>query len=364
EKICSEYLSPEAVRQLEDLGVLAELRPHAVALDGATIHGPAGARMTGLFHRTLPAGLPASGLSIPRAILDAVLVNAARRAGVRLLEGTTVTAARTERGTVTGVTLRSGGRLENLDARLTVGADGLQSVLARALGGRRREPLRRYGFVAHVAGVPGTDSTAEMHVGRGWYVGLNRLAGGVTNVAVVASARLARLAAGDPERFWFDRLEAIPAVRGRVPRGGIVRRVLAAGPFATRARRVTGAGLLLVGDAADFFDPFTGEGICTALRGAALAAPVIAAALSDPGAARNPEAGALDPYRAARRRAFAGKWAVERLIGYGMLAPPLFDRAVERLARRDRGHTLVGVTGDFIPARAVLNPGFLLGMLV
>ncbi|MGE0442683.1 MAG: NAD(P)/FAD-dependent oxidoreductase, partial [Gemmatimonadales bacterium] len=64
EKICSEYLSPEAVRQLEDLGVLAELRPHAVALDGATIHGPAGARMTGLVHRTLPAGLPASGLSI------------------------------------------------------------------------------------------------------------------------------------------------------------------------------------------------------------------------------------------------------------------------------------------------------------
>ncbi|MEZ4456055.1 MAG: hypothetical protein R2882_05815 [Gemmatimonadales bacterium] len=91
---------------------------------------------------------------------------------------------------------------------------------------------------------------------------------------------------------------------------------------------------------------------------------MIAAALGSSATERTPAAGALEPYRAARRRAFAGKWAVERLIGYGMLAPPLFDRAVERLARRDRGHTLVGVTGDFIPARAVLNPGFLLGMLV
>jgi hypothetical protein len=50
---------------------------------------------------------------------------------------------------------------------------------------------------------------------------------------------------------------------------------------------------------------------------------------------------------------------VERLIGYAMLAPALFDRAVARLERRGLAHTLIGVTGDFVPARAVLNPLFL-----
>ena len=75
-------------------------------------------------------------------------------------------------------------------------------------------------------------------------------------------------------------------------------------------------------------------------------------------------AGDLRPYRRARRRAFAGKWAVERLIGYGMLLPRLFDRAVDRLERRGLAHTLIGVTGDFVPARAVLNPLFLARMVL
>jgi hypothetical protein len=67
----------------------------------------------------------------------------------------------------------------------------------------------------------------------------------------------------------------------------------------------------------------------------------------------------------ARRRAFAGKWAVERLIGYGMLFPALFDRAVARLGRRaGMADTLVGVTGDLVPARRVLNPVFLARMLL
>jgi flavin-dependent dehydrogenase len=120
-------------------------------------------------------------------------------------------------------------------------------------------------------------------------------------------------------------------------------------------------GAALVGDAADFFDPFTGEGIYSALRGAELLAATADAALARPGRVT---AEALAPYHRSRRRAFLGKWAVERLIAYGMLFPDLFDRAVNRLARRGLAHTLVGVTGDFVPARAVLNPVFLARMLL
>jgi hypothetical protein len=43
--------------------------------------------------------------------------------------------------------------------------------------------------------------------------------------------------------------------------------------------------------------------------------------------------------------------------------PVLFDRAVGRLGRRGMAHTLIGVTADFVPARAVLNPVFLARML-
>ena len=67
----------------------------------------------------------------------------------------------------------------------------------------------------------------------------------------------------------------------------------------------------------------------------------------------------LAPYRAARRRRFLGKWMVERMIGYAMLHPRLFDRCVGRLQRRGMADTLIGVTGDFVPAWRVLNPAFL-----
>jgi hypothetical protein len=53
------------------------------------------------------------------------------------------------------------------------------------------------------------------------------------------------------------------------------------------------------------------------------------------------------------------------MIGYGMLAPALFDRAVSRLGQRgSMAHTLIGVTADFVPASRVLNPLFLSRMMI
>ena len=72
----------------------------------------------------------------------------------------------------------------------------------------------------------------------------------------------------------------------------------------------------------------------------------------------------LRGYRAARRRAFLGKWIVERLIGYGMLAPALFDRAVARLERRGMADTLIGVTGNFVSPWRVVNPVYLARMVL
>jgi flavin-dependent dehydrogenase len=117
-----------------------------------------------------------------------------------------------------------------------------------------------------------------------------------------------------------------------------------------------------VGDAADFFDPFTGEGIYAALRGGELLAPFAREAAASPARAGDR---ALRAYDAARRREFAGKWAVERLIGAAVASPALMNHAARVLSRRrDMADILVGVTGDFIPAREVLRPGYLLRLLV
>jgi menaquinone-9 beta-reductase len=363
DKACSEYLSPEAVRILHRLGAVEDLvRAGARPLAGTVVRGPGGARLHGLFAEARPSPSFPAGLAVARWVLDARLVDGAREAGAHVLERTAFEELVYEHGGVAGAVVRQATGRRVVRARLTIGADGFRSLVAQRLGVRRTGRLRRFAFVAHVAGVSGLGDSAEMHVGTDGYVGLNRIGQDLANVALVVPARWAAHARGRAADFFFEQLERFPDVQGRVDRRRLAREVLTTGPFGVWTRRVVADGALLVGDAADFFDPFTGEGICAALRGAELVAEHAAPALWAPGPVR---ARALAPYASARRRAFAGKWVVERLIGYAMGWPGLFDHAVRRLGRR-RGmaHTLIGVTGDFVPASAVLNPVFLARMVL
>jgi flavin-dependent dehydrogenase len=363
DKPCSEYLSPEAVRCLDALGVVADLeRSGAQPLFGTTVFGPSGSAVTGRFDRTAVRPFRPAGLSISRLLLDHRLVQAAREAGATVLERCGVEELIYEGGAVAGVVVQDArGALKVLRARVTVGADGLRSVVARQLGRRRHGRPSRLAFVAHVGEVSGLDGVAEMHVSRTGYVGLNRIAPGIANVALVVPRRLAHAARGVPVKFFFDSLARFPGVAERVSASCLVRRVLVTGPFAAWSGRVVADGALLVGDAADFFDPFTGEGIYSALRGAELASETIGRVLDADGVVT---AARLRPYLVARRAAFLGKWFVERLVGYGMLAPALFDRAIARLERRGLGDTFIGVTADYVPAREILNPWFLGRMIL
>jgi 2-polyprenyl-6-methoxyphenol hydroxylase-like FAD-dependent oxidoreductase len=363
EKPCSEYLSPETVRHLAGLGVLDTLEAYGgTPLEGTRVQAALGASLTGRFADAGGTPYRSTGLAMPRRVLDATLLQAARDAGVTVHESARVRE-------ISGMTpggrhvhyLTADGTMVSRTARSVVGADGLRSVVARQSGLHRRGWLTRTAFVAHVEGVRGLGRMAEMHVGARGYVGLNPLGHNIANVALVVPTADAAAARSDAPAWFHARLESFPGVRGRVDAARTVREVLVTGPFSASCRRSTADGLLLVGDAADFFDPFTGEGVCTALAGAHFAAEAIGEALTLPGPLH---ASRLESYRRARRRAFLGKWIVERLIGYSMLSPRLFDRAVARLDRRGMADTLIGVTGDFVSPWRVVNPWFLGRMVV
>jgi flavin-dependent dehydrogenase len=362
-KPCSEFMSPETVRHLHLLGVLPAVEAAgARPLPGAIVFGPRGSTLTGIFALAGHAPFRPNGISLERTILDEILVRAASRAGAAVEERTTAVELLYDRGHVAGIVAQDReGRIRSIRARLTVGADGLRSLVARRLGRRRNGVPSRLAFVAHVEGVSELGDLAEIHVGSAGYVGLNALQHNLSNVGLVVPRAVAQDARGRAERFFFDRLETFPGVRGRVPSSGLRDAVQVTGPFSARSGRVVAAGTLLVGDAAEFFDPITGDGICTALRGAELAAQIAVEALARPGLVT---ADRLSGYPTARRAAFAGKWVLERMIGFGQLIPSLLDRVVARVERRGWGHTMAGVAGHFVPAREVLNPRVLFGMLV
>lgn len=366
DKPCSEYLSPAATPLLSRLDpeLIPEIeRASPGRLYGMRVVAPDGCDVVGRFaapHR-FPAPAP-FGYALPRTVLDALLLAAAARAGAEVEEGSAVEELLYDQGAVAGVV--TAGRA--VRARVTVGADGLRSLVARRLGLRGGGPPRRLAFTAHYRGVADVGDRGEMHIGRPGYVGLGPVGDGVTTVALVLPLETARQRAAALRGGLTPELARFPALRGRFDDAAMVRTVLTTGPFAQWSRRAVapGGGALLVGDAADFFDPFTGQGLYSALRGAELAATTLGAALAAVPRGPLPEA-ALHPYVAARRRAFAGKWILERLIGVGVGWPWLAGRVVRRLARLpELADLLVGATGNFVPAGAVLAPSTLVRFLV
>jgi flavin-dependent dehydrogenase len=132
----------------------------------------------------------------------------------------------------------------------------------------------------------------------------------------------------------------------------------AIGPLALEAKGLSGPGAMLVGDAAGFYDPFTGEGVTLALRSAELAAEVADSAL------RSGRLADLRAYDRARHQATRDKFRLNRLLQRVVAWPSLANAVARRLARRsDLADRLVGIAGDFVPARRALGPGFAWNLL-
>jgi flavin-dependent dehydrogenase len=373
DKPCAEYVSPQALRILAEMGVLEQIEAAGAAhLNGMIVRAPNGVSFRGDFAANHPFhGFRDRGLGIRRPLLDQILLRQAEAAGARVIEGAGVTdLVRDPHGRVVGVTLRTSAARgvdrsppTKLAARLVVGADGLHSVVARRLGVARTALWpHRVAFVTHYRDVSGMGDAGEMYVERGGYVGFADVGNGETNVALVVPARSARGAGADRPAFLGAWMRRRPHLMSRLDAAERTTPVRATGPFAHYTSRAWGPGAALVGDAADFFDPFTGEGIYAALRGAELLAPYVHTAVR--AASAHDADTALAAYERCRRDEFRGKWTVERIIGAVVAAPPLINHAARALSRdRDMADLLVGVTGDFVPPKEILRAGFLFRLL-
>jgi flavin-dependent dehydrogenase len=354
-RACGVFTSPATVQALTRLGVAdADLRTIARRIPAMRVETRAGTR----FRLTYgdDGSTRAAAVGLDRSRLDPHLLDLARRAGVDVRTGVTV------RGVTGGTaTLADGGAIQ---ARVFVGADGLRSVVARDRGVVRRPPLGdRPALTFHVADPePGAVRDARMIVFEGGYVGLAPVPGGRVNVGIVLASGSwrARLRAIGAATVAQAVMTAIPAadddpVPWTAPR--ICDTIEGAVPVGARVARRSGADWLLVGDAAGFLDPFTGEGLHRALRSAELAVEAVDRSLRG-------DRNALAAYDRRLIRRTRAKDAVSVLVQAFLEVPAAFDYAARRLAARPTVRETMGlVMGDLIPASAALDPRFLFGLL-
>ncbi|HMH75690.1 MAG TPA: NAD(P)/FAD-dependent oxidoreductase [Candidatus Udaeobacter sp.] len=352
-KICGEYLSPEAARVMDRLGVLKAVdAAGAQPLSGMRIVAPDGTVLDGTYPTSGPwRGYRDHALAIRREVFDRILLERARALPVDVRERHRVTGLIVEGGLVRGVKTESAdGAPMELRSRLVVGADGRASVVAHALGLVRPHRLRRLALIQHVSGIEGLGDRGEIYVDPPDYSILNPVAPGIVNVSLVVPLAHAKPYSARLETFMEARLRQLRHVPGRLAGMKAEGPVMAMGPLAYRVGEPRVGGVLLAGDAAGFYDPFTGEGLYTALRSAELLAEVAHPALST----GDVSADALAPYARAKRAAFADKARVTQALQLIIAHRRLANAAARFLHRRPALlATLMGVIGDFIPPRQI-----------
>ena len=392
--------SPTALPLLGGLGILAP-EPALATRSGpepALVRRLPGLRLEvpdapplDLFGHAAPAGFA-------RPAFDAALLAAASHAGARVEAGVEVAAVSAPTGGHSRLDVRGpDGHRRIVEADLVVGADGIRSVVARAAGVVVRPRLAgRVALTFHVAepasGDPRFGSPirpARMIVFDGGYCGLAPVPGGRLNAGIVLHGRP-----------WLDALhrEGAAAVAQRVlasippgpgdgtsirmpsgptdatgggvapgrgdafPSGAatgarVLDAVAGAFPLSHAVRRAAGSHWLLVGDAAGFLDPFTGDGLDRALVSAALAADAIA------GHQRG-RRDAFASYADAIHERFEPRDRLSLLLQAFVARPSVLAYALRRVARREAlRRTIDLVLADRLPASRALDPRFLAAVL-
>jgi flavin-dependent dehydrogenase len=360
-RACGVFASPVAVARLRSLG----LPPDTIEAVIRQIPAMRVETRPGTSFRLTygdDGSLRAPAVGFDRPTLDRVLLSAAEGAGANVRRGTLVTAV--EPAADEGrLRVRGPAGEETVTARVMVGADGIRSLVARTARVLARPRLgMRVGLTFHVAdGAPDVTRDARMVVLDGAYCGLAPVPDGRVNVGIVLAsiAWRRRLARHGAASVAGQILSLIPAAANDPTPWAAPRRcdpIVGAAPLAHRVVRRAGSGWLLVGDAAGFLDPFTGEGLHRAFVSAELAADTIGRHLA--------MGSGLGAYDRAMRRRFGGKDIATYLVQAFLAAPPVFDYASRRLAlRADVRETMGRVIGDLLPASRALDPRFLVALL-
>lgn len=351
DKVCGEGVSPEAwtaLREVGARGAVERLAPHALA--GMRLVAPDGAHFSGRYGAR-------RGFAARRSDLDAALLGFARDRGVDIREGTRATRVSFAAAEASTELALPGGDMATAGARVVVLAEGRGGGIARRLGlVRESRSLRKFAMRGHWSGVDALGDLGEMHVGGGGYCGIAPLSSTDANVAFVLDVHEMPAAGGDVETFYRKTLERWPGIASRLERATLLAPPRATGPLAVEAQRLTAHRLLLVGDAAGFYDPFTGEGVTLALKSAAMAADAVEAFLH--------RGASLRSYELRRHDATAAKFRFNRLLQHVVRRPALACALARRLARRpDVADALVGVAGDFVPASAAFRLNVLWDLL-
>jgi digeranylgeranylglycerophospholipid reductase len=222
--------------------------------------------------------MPGAGYILDRRTFDYYLATRAANEGAQVETGVTVSGVIREQGCVTGVELEQGRKRYQLNCRLLIAADGIESRIARWAGLRAFTPLKDLDSCMQVTlqGKNVEPGRVDFYFGNetapGGYAWVFPKGGNMANVGLGISGkasihRKAHLYMEDFLQAHFPDASILSTTCGGIPLDGSLKT-----PY--------GNGIMIVGDAAHQPNPVTGAGIVNAMIAGKLAAETAATALA------------------------------------------------------------------------------------
>ena len=361
DKVCGEFISPAADPILQRLGVLDRIEALSPKrLKGVAISSYEGEEIV-IDYPQLP-GMDArpTSLSVPRYELDANFMGQVKQVGVEVREQHKVTEFLFSEGRVTGV--RGWGENKTsftLKAPLVIDAGGRNALSLKSMGLKKESAGNtKIAMAAHWQGAQIADDYCYMHVSRPGYTGISSVGKDRANVVLVVNRQ--SMHGEKPDKFYLDAVLRNRHRRKILQDAECIESVRTIESLAFSVKPVTCGGLLLVGDAMGFIDPFTGEGIYLSLRSSEIAVEVADQAFKK----SDWSVETLKDYEVRRRQEFDKKFLLSRIFQKLIYSRFFCDRVVRALQRKpELAETLVGVIGDLSPAQTAVSFKFLLRLL-
>lgn len=331
DKLCGEFISPECLPHFDQLGVSDDIQAAGGTALTETVFYKRNGKGVAVRSEWF-GGKGATALGLSRSAMDDVLLARASAVGVTVLQEATVKKLLLEDRRIVSVALADKARnVHEVGARLVVDATGRSRSVARLIGDKRADPTsaQHVAFKTHLRNASIANGVCEIYVYQGGYGGCNRVENGLYDLCFIASSRDVKRLGSSAERVMrevvFSNDRAAAALRdAEVAKPWLAVPIERFG----RGKLIPADGIITVGDAAAFIDPFTGSGMLMALQSAKIAAIAIAnSKLSSTLLARE--------YTREYSDAFDHRLKVCSMLRFAAFVPFLAEATISILAKSD-----------------------------